>query len=92
MYYPLRNPLTVKVRHLVQEGVVLQQDRPAGSHSQRGRLAVDRVAMAGGEDVRHLRKNIEHAHREYDSSDRLNKWTESKHAERSALKGHQNIL
>ena len=49
--HPLGNPLPVKVRHLVHVDKILHEHGPTRAHRLDGRLAVDGVAMAGGENL-----------------------------------------
>lgn len=51
MDYPLRDPLMVKVGHLVQEDEVLDEHGPTWTHRLYSRLEVDGMAMTCGQHV-----------------------------------------
>jgi hypothetical protein len=52
---PLRDPLSVKASHLVEEGVVLEEKGAARAHAQRVHLVVHGAAIARGEQVAALK-------------------------------------
>ena len=55
MYYPLWNPLSAKVSHLISEDEVLHEEGAPGSSCQGGQLVTHRGPSASGELVGSLK-------------------------------------
>ena len=64
MHHSLGDPLAVEVRHLVDEGDILEQQRSALSDAHRGGLLAHRLTVARGDDGASL---LQHRGREWRS-------------------------
>jgi hypothetical protein len=61
----LRDALAVKVRHLVDKGAVLDEERAAGTHRHRVQLVRQGLAVTRGQTLRVLKIGQLKFHRRY---------------------------